>query len=67
MYAPSLITLSLLGAQSDCGIPIMMGSCAFLMSACGMRFLQTERIDRRVVIGIALGGIPLVAGRRLPW
>jgi hypothetical protein len=37
-----------------------MGSCAFLMSACGMRFPADGRIDRRVVIGIALGGIPLV-------
>ena len=60
MYAPSLITLSLLGLNPIAAFPIMMGSCAFLMSACGMRFLQTERIDRRVVIGIALGGIPLV-------
>lgn len=60
MYAPSLITLSLLGLNPIAAFPIMMGSCAFLMSACGMRFLQTDRIDRRVVIGIAIGGIPLV-------
>ena len=66
MYAPSLITLSLLGLNPIAAFPIMMGSCAFLMSALRHRFLQTERIDRRVVIGIALGGIPARAGRRLP-
>ena len=32
MYAPSLITLSLLGLNPIAAFPIMMGSCAFLMS-----------------------------------
>jgi uncharacterized membrane protein YfcA len=38
----------------------MMGACAFLMPVCGMRFVRAERIDLRVVIGLAIGGVPLV-------
>jgi uncharacterized membrane protein YfcA len=60
LYAPSLMTVSLLGLNPIAAFPIMMGSCAFLMPVCGMRFLKADRIDRRVVIGLALGGIPLV-------
>jgi uncharacterized membrane protein YfcA len=60
LYAPSLITMSLLGLNPIAAFPIMMGACAFLMPVCGMRFLRADRVDRRVVIGIALGGIPLV-------
>ena len=60
LYAPSLISLSLLGLNPIAAFPIMMGSCAMLMPVCGMRFVRSERIDLRVVIGLALGGIPLV-------
>jgi len=60
LYAPSLMTVSLLGLNPIAAFPIMMGACAFLMPVCGMRFLKTDRIDRRVVIGLAIGGIPLV-------
>ena len=60
LYAPSLILLSLLGLNPIAAFPIMMGACAFLMPVCGMRFVLAERIDRRVVIGLALGGVPFV-------
>ncbi len=60
LYAPSLISLSLLGLNPIAAFPIMMGACAFLMPVCGMKFLRAERIDRRVVIGLAIGGVPLV-------
>lgn len=60
LYAPSLISLSLLGLNPIAAFPIMMGSCAMLMPVCGMRFVRSERIDLRVVIGLAIGGIPLV-------
>lgn len=59
-YAPSLVTLSLLGLNPIAAFPIMMGSCAFLMPVCGMRFVRTERIDLRVVIGLTIGGVPFV-------
>ena len=52
--------LSLLGLNPTAAFPIMMGACAFLMPVSGLRFLRTDRIDLRVVLGIALGGIPAV-------
>lgn len=60
LYAPSLILLSLLGLNPVAAFPIMMGACAFLMPASGIRFVRTGRIDLRVVLGLALGGIPAV-------
>jgi uncharacterized membrane protein YfcA len=60
LYAPSLIVLSLLGLNPTAAFPIMMGSCAFLMPISSVRFVKSERIDLRIVIGLALGGIPAV-------
>jgi len=60
LYAPSLIVLSLLGLNPIGAFPIMMGACAFLMPVSGAHFIRTERIDLRVVLGIAVGGIPAV-------
>jgi uncharacterized membrane protein YfcA len=60
LYAPSLIVLSLLGLSPATAFPIMMGSCAFLMPISSLNFLKSDRIDLRIVLGIALGGIPAV-------
>ena len=60
LYAPSLILLSLLGLNPTAAFPIMMGACAFLMPVSGMRFVRSARIDLRVVLGLAIGGIPAV-------
>lgn len=60
LYAPSLILLSLLGLDPRLAFPIMAGACAFLMPATGFRFVASDRIDLRVVLGLALGGIPAV-------
>ena len=60
LYAPSLILLSLLGLDPKAAFPIMMGACAFLMPVSSFRFIRTERIDLRVVLGLAIGGIPAV-------
>jgi uncharacterized membrane protein YfcA len=60
LYAPSLILLSLLGLNPIAAFPIMMGSCAFLMPISSVRFVRSDRIDLRIVIGMALGGIPAV-------
>lgn len=60
LYAPSLIMLSLMGLDPKAAFPIMMGACAFLMPVSGLGFLKTERIDLKVVIGLAIGGIPAV-------
>lgn len=60
LYAPSLILLSLLGLDPRLAFPIMASACAFLMPSTGFRFMASERIDLRVVLGLALGGIPAV-------
>lgn len=60
LYAPSLILLSLLGLDPRLAFPIMAGACAFLMPTTGFRFISADRIDLRVVLGLAIGGIPAV-------
>lgn len=60
LYAPSLVLLSLLGLNPAAAFPIMMGSCAFLMPISSLNFVRSERIDLRIVLGIALGGFPAV-------
>ena len=60
LYAPSLVTLSLMGLNPTAAFPIMMGACAFLMPVSAIGFVRSERIDLRVILGIALGGIPAV-------
>lgn len=60
LYAPSLVLLSLLGLNPVAAFPIMMGACAFLMPISSLNFVRSERIDLRIVLGIALGGIPAV-------
>ena len=60
LYAPSLILLSLLGLNPSAAFPVMMGACAFLMPISATRFIGTPRIDLRIVLGLAIGGIPAV-------
>lgn len=60
LYAPSLILLSLFGLDPIAAFPVMMGACAFLMPVAGMRFVRSDRVDLRVVLGLALGGLPAV-------
>lgn len=60
LCAPSLILLSLPGLNPLAAFPIMMGACAFLMPVSGLRFIRTDRIDLRIALGLALGGVPAV-------
>ena len=60
LYAPSLVTLSLMGLDPKAAFPIMMGACAFLMPVTGLRFARDPRVDLRIILGLALGGIPAV-------
>jgi len=60
LYAPSLITLSLMGLDPKAAFPIMMDACAFLMPVTGLRFSRATQLDLRIVLGIALGGVPAV-------
>jgi uncharacterized membrane protein YfcA len=57
-YAPSLILFGLLGMNTKSIFPIMMSSCAFLMSVGGIRFLRRGSYHLRAALGLTLGGIP---------
>jgi uncharacterized membrane protein YfcA len=60
LYAPCLIMISLLGMDPKVAFPIMMGSCAFLMPVCSVKFIRKEKYDLRAALGLAIGGVPAV-------
>jgi uncharacterized membrane protein YfcA len=71
LYAPCMIMVSLLGMNPRTAFPIMMGSCAFLMPVCSLRFIREQCYSLRAALGLALGGVPgvLIAAyivRQLP-
>nr|WP_310523344.1 sulfite exporter TauE/SafE family protein [Polymorphobacter sp.] len=59
-YAPLLAMFSLLGLNPVAVFPIMAGAGALMMPASAVRFLRSDRIDLRLVLSLALGGIPAV-------
>ena len=58
LYAPCMILVSLLGMNPRAAFPIMMGSCAVLMSVGSVPFIRSERYSRKAALGLTLGGIP---------
>jgi uncharacterized membrane protein YfcA len=58
LYAPCMILISLLGMNPVAAFPIMMGSCAYLMPVCSVRFVRSERYSATAALGLTLGGIP---------
>ncbi|MFL6740443.1 MAG: TSUP family transporter [Sphingomicrobium sp.] len=59
-YAPTLVILSLMGMDPRLCFPIMASGAALMASGAGIRHIQFGQMDLRVVIGLALGGIPAV-------
>src|SRR4051812_28710830 len=60
LYAPCMIMVALLGMDPRAAFPIMMGSCAFLMPICSLRFVRTRTYHVQAAWGLALGGLPAV-------
>jgi uncharacterized membrane protein YfcA len=58
LYAPCMILVSLLGMNPRAAFPIMMGSCAVLMSVGSVPFIRSERYSRKAALGLTVGGIP---------
>lgn len=58
LYAPCMILVSLLGMNARAAFPIMMGSCAVLMSVGSIPFIRSERYSRPAALGLTAGGIP---------
>lgn len=57
-YAPSLITLSLLGLDPRAAFPIMMGACAFLMPSASFKLLKRDDLDMRLISSTFIASIP---------
>jgi uncharacterized membrane protein YfcA len=57
-YAPCMALVYALGLSPLVAFPVMMGSCAFLMPAAGVRFIRAEAHNRKAALSLALGGIP---------
>jgi uncharacterized membrane protein YfcA len=58
LYAPCLMLVSLLGMNPIAAFPIMMASCACLMPVGSLKFIRERKYDRRLGVGLAIGGIP---------
>jgi uncharacterized membrane protein YfcA len=59
-YAPSLILFSLLGLDPRLAFPIMAGGGALAATGASVRHINIGKIDLRIVLGLALGGVPAV-------
>jgi uncharacterized membrane protein YfcA len=59
-YAPLLAMFSLLGLNPVAVFPIMAGAGSLMMPASALKFLKSDRIDLRLVLSLAAGGIPAV-------
>jgi uncharacterized membrane protein YfcA len=57
-YAPTLVMLSLMGMDPRLCFPIMAGGAALMGAGAGVRHIQIGQIDLKVVMGLAIGGIP---------
>ena len=59
-YAPSLALFSLMGMDPRLCFPIMATGGALAAPAVTLRHIAIGEIDLRIVIGVALGGVPAV-------
>jgi len=59
-YAPTLVMLSLMGMDPRLCFPIMAGGAALTGAGASIRHIQMGEIDMRIVVGLAIGGIPAV-------
>lgn len=59
-YAPTLVMLSLMGMDPRLCFPIMATGGSLMGAGAGIRHIKIGEIDLRVVLGLALAGIPAV-------
>jgi uncharacterized membrane protein YfcA len=59
-YAPTLALLSLMGLDPRLCFPIMAGGAGLAGTAASTRHILSGKIDLKVALGLALGGIPAV-------
>jgi uncharacterized membrane protein YfcA len=59
-YAPSLVMLSLMGMDPRLCFPIMAAGGSLMGAGASVRHLAIGQVDLRIVLGLAIGGIPAV-------
>ncbi|MDB5691643.1 MAG: sulfite exporter TauE/SafE family protein [Alphaproteobacteria bacterium] len=59
-YAPTLVMLSLMGMDPRLCFPIMAGGACLMGAGSSVRHIAIGEVDMRVVLGLAIGGIPAV-------
>jgi uncharacterized membrane protein YfcA len=59
-YAPTLVTLSLMGMDPRLIFPIMAAGAAVMGAGACVRHIQMGQMDLKVVVGLAIGGVPAV-------
>jgi len=59
-YAPTLVLLSLMGMDPRYCFPIMAAGAALMAVGASVRHIKAGEIDLRIVVGLAVGGIPAV-------
>lgn len=57
LYAPCMAMLYILGLHPIAAYPIMMASCAGLMPVSGSSFIRSNYYNRRLALGLTLGGV----------
>jgi uncharacterized membrane protein YfcA len=59
-FAPTLVMLSLMGMDPRLAFPIMAAGAALTGAGASIRHIMIGEIDLRIVLGLAIGGIPAV-------
>lgn len=59
-YAPTLVLLSLMGMDPRLCFPIMAAGGSLMGAGAGVRHIAIGEIDLRIVLGLAIGGLPAV-------
>jgi uncharacterized membrane protein YfcA len=59
-YAPTLVTLSLMGMDPRLIFPIMAAGAAVMGAGACVRHIQMGQMNLKIVVGLAIGGIPAV-------
>ena len=59
-YAPTLAMLSLMGMDPRLCFPIMAAGAAVVVAGAGGRHIRIGQISLKIVVGMALGGVPAV-------
>lgn len=57
LYAPCMAMIGAFGMNIKAAFPVMMGSCAFLMPSCGIKFIKEGKYDRKASILLTIGGV----------